>query len=156
MIERNEYDALSPLDRDPPQPVIEQQPPSTSTTITSHVLKNSGFSSAFLSGLGTIWATEVGDKTFFIAAILSMRHDRLVVFFGAIGGRSPTYCAMIHNVGLIVFSTDCYDRAICRTWGNGGLFSSGGNDPLCWYNFISWIWIANVVSIAYDGSIKSE
>merc|ERR1719421_2767970 len=32
-----------------------------------------------------IWATEVGDKTFFIAAILAMRHARLVVFAGALG-----------------------------------------------------------------------
>merc|ERR550514_2139332 len=31
-----------------------------------------------------IWATEVGDKTFFIAAILAMRHARLVVFVGAL------------------------------------------------------------------------
>lgn len=39
----------------------------------------------FTRSLGTIWATEIGDKTFFIAAILSMRHDRLVVYVGAIG-----------------------------------------------------------------------
>ncbi|OQR96575.1 hypothetical protein ACHHYP_15135 [Achlya hypogyna] len=43
------------------------------------------FWSGFVSGIITIWATEVGDKTFFIAAILSMKHDRIVVFAGAIG-----------------------------------------------------------------------
>ncbi|EQC27109.1 hypothetical protein SDRG_15117 [Saprolegnia diclina VS20] len=43
------------------------------------------FWSGFMSGIITIWATEVGDKTFFIAAILSMKHDRIVVFAGAIG-----------------------------------------------------------------------
>ena len=32
-----------------------------------------------------IWATEIGDKTFFIAAILAMRHSRAVVFLGALG-----------------------------------------------------------------------
>ncbi|ETV95214.1 hypothetical protein, variant [Aphanomyces invadans] len=42
------------------------------------------FWSGFISGIVTIWATEVGDKTFFIAAILSMKHDRIVVFAGAI------------------------------------------------------------------------
>jgi putative Ca2+/H+ antiporter (TMEM165/GDT1 family) len=31
-----------------------------------------------------IWATEVGDKTFFIAAIMAMRNDRLAVYVGAI------------------------------------------------------------------------
>ncbi|KAL4140523.1 hypothetical protein PRNP1_014805 [Phytophthora ramorum] len=43
------------------------------------------FWSGFMSGILTIWATEIGDKTFFIAAILSMKKDRVVVFAGAIG-----------------------------------------------------------------------
>lgn len=43
------------------------------------------FWSGFVSGILTIWATEIGDKTFFIAAILSMKQDRVVVFAGAIG-----------------------------------------------------------------------
>ncbi|CEG41776.1 uncharacterized protein PHALS_12105 [Plasmopara halstedii] len=43
------------------------------------------FWSGFVSGILTIWATEIGDKTFFIAAILSMKQDRIVVFAGAIG-----------------------------------------------------------------------
>lgn len=45
-------------------------------------------SKAFLKGLfasfSAIIATEIGDKTFFIAAVLSMRNDRLAVFGGAI------------------------------------------------------------------------
>lgn len=48
-------------------------------------IDHSGFGAAFISGILTIWATEVGDKTFFIAAILSMRHDRSIIFAGAIG-----------------------------------------------------------------------
>ena len=44
-----------------------------------------GFARAFVNTMGRIWATEVGDKTFFIAAILAMRHARLVVFAGALG-----------------------------------------------------------------------
>ncbi|KAG9414088.1 hypothetical protein AC1031_013297 [Aphanomyces cochlioides] len=47
----------------------------------SHMSK---FWSGFISGIVTIWATEIGDKTFFIAAILSMKHDRIIVFAGAI------------------------------------------------------------------------
>lgn len=39
---------------------------------------------AFVNSLSMIIATEIGDKTFFIAAVLSMRNDRLVVFAGAI------------------------------------------------------------------------
>jgi len=42
------------------------------------------FSKAFVNSLGMIWATELGDKTFFIAAVLAMRHSRCVVFTGAL------------------------------------------------------------------------
>eukprot|EP00814_Leptocylindrus_danicus_P004681 CAMPEP_0116010260 /NCGR_PEP_ID=MMETSP0321-20121206/3902_1 /TAXON_ID=163516 /ORGANISM="Leptocylindrus danicus var. danicus, Strain B650" /LENGTH=268 /DNA_ID=CAMNT_0003479339 /DNA_START=11 /DNA_END=817 /DNA_ORIENTATION=- len=39
---------------------------------------------AFVNSISMIIATEIGDKTFFIAAVLSMRSDRLAVFSGAI------------------------------------------------------------------------
>jgi len=42
------------------------------------------FVDAFANSLVMIWATELGDKTFFIAAILAMRHARSTVFVGAI------------------------------------------------------------------------
>lgn len=42
-----------------------------------------GFWKGFTSSLAMILATEVGDKTFFIAAVLSMKHDRASVFGGA-------------------------------------------------------------------------
>ncbi|OQR67803.1 transmembrane protein-like [Tropilaelaps mercedesae] len=38
----------------------------------------------FVSSLSVIIVSEIGDKTFFIAAIMSMRHRRIVVFAGAI------------------------------------------------------------------------
>lgn len=38
----------------------------------------------FVSSLSVIIVSEIGDKTFFIAAIMSMRHKRFVVFAGAI------------------------------------------------------------------------
>ena len=42
-----------------------------------------GFWPAFINSVMMIWATEIGDKTFFIAAIMAMRHDRFLVFSGA-------------------------------------------------------------------------
>lgn len=45
---------------------------------------HSGFWKGFTSGVAMILATEIGDKTFFIAAVLSMRQERSAVFCGAI------------------------------------------------------------------------
>ena len=39
---------------------------------------------AFTAGLLLITVSELGDKTFFIAVILAMRHSRLLVFAGAL------------------------------------------------------------------------
>jgi putative Ca2+/H+ antiporter (TMEM165/GDT1 family) len=46
--------------------------------------KTLNFWEAFLNSLAMIIVTELGDKTFFIAAILSMRHGPFVIFSGAI------------------------------------------------------------------------
>ena len=43
-----------------------------------------GFWNAFTSAVAMILATEIGDKTFFIAAVLSMQHDRWAVLAGAL------------------------------------------------------------------------
>jgi putative Ca2+/H+ antiporter (TMEM165/GDT1 family) len=40
-------------------------------------------SHGFFSSLAMIIASEIGDKTFLVAALLAMKHDRLVVFGGA-------------------------------------------------------------------------
>lgn len=40
---------------------------------------------AFLKSLGVIAASEVGDKTFFIAAVMAMKSSRWRVFSGALG-----------------------------------------------------------------------
>jgi len=45
---------------------------------------NGGFMKGFTSGVAMILATEIGDKTFFIAAVLSMRQQRSAVFIGAV------------------------------------------------------------------------
>ena len=41
--------------------------------------------STFLQSTSLVFLSEIGDKTFFIAAILSMRHSRLIVWAGAVG-----------------------------------------------------------------------
>ncbi|XP_076289597.1 putative divalent cation/proton antiporter TMEM165 [Lasioglossum baleicum] len=45
---------------------------------------NLGFLHAFLASLSVIIVSELGDKTFFIAAIMAMKHPRMIVFVGAI------------------------------------------------------------------------
>ena len=42
-----------------------------------------GFIHAFVASLSVIVVSELGDKTFFISAIMSMRHSRLTVYLGA-------------------------------------------------------------------------
>ena len=54
---------------------------------------DSGFFHAFAASFLLILGSEIGDKTFFIAAILSMKHPQLVVFAGAI-------CALIVMTAL--------------------------------------------------------
>ncbi|GAB6019118.1 hypothetical protein CHUAL_000739 [Chamberlinius hualienensis] len=43
-----------------------------------------GFIHALVAAVSVIVVSELGDKTFFIAAIMAMRHSRLTVFMGAI------------------------------------------------------------------------
>lgn len=45
---------------------------------------NLSFFHGFLASLSVILVSELGDKTFFIAAIMAMRHSRVTVFTGAI------------------------------------------------------------------------
>lgn len=51
----------------------------------SNFLGDVGFLAAFVETLSMILFSELGDKTFFIAAIMAMRHPRMIVFSGAIG-----------------------------------------------------------------------
>ncbi|PIO57228.1 hypothetical protein TELCIR_21368, partial [Teladorsagia circumcincta] len=43
------------------------------------------FYHGFLASLSVIIVSELGDKTWFIAVIMAMRHSRLTVFSGAMG-----------------------------------------------------------------------
>lgn len=42
------------------------------------------FWGGFVNGVGMIIATEIGDKTFFLAAVMAMQHSRLLIFTGAL------------------------------------------------------------------------
>lgn len=44
---------------------------------------NLGFIHAFVAAISVIIVSELGDKTFFIAAIMAMRYNRLTVLAGA-------------------------------------------------------------------------
>jgi putative Ca2+/H+ antiporter (TMEM165/GDT1 family) len=55
-----------------------------SQTSTEKAISNLGFFHAFIASLSIIIVSELGDKTFFIAAIMAMRHPRVTVFAGAI------------------------------------------------------------------------
>lgn len=44
---------------------------------------NLGFIHAFVASISVIIVSELGDKTFFIAAIMAMRYNRLTVLSGA-------------------------------------------------------------------------
>ncbi|KRZ44773.1 Transmembrane protein [Trichinella pseudospiralis] len=58
---------------------IQSTLPPKSTTDSS-----SSFSHAFLASCSVVIVSEIGDKTFFIAATMAMKYSRIVVFSGAL------------------------------------------------------------------------
>lgn len=64
-------------------PGIADSPTSEQTSHHGPVV-SLGFVHAFVASLSVIVVSELGDKTFFIAAIMAMRHSRITVFTGAI------------------------------------------------------------------------
>lgn len=50
----------------------------------SKTTKTLGFGHGFLASISVIIVSELGDKTFFIAAIMAMRYARITIFSGAI------------------------------------------------------------------------
>lgn len=64
--------------------LLEQVPREFQEKVKNVANETTRFWAAFWNSLGMILATEVGDKTFFIAAVLAMRHSQGVVFTGAI------------------------------------------------------------------------
>ncbi|XP_028032911.1 transmembrane protein 165 isoform X2 [Bombyx mandarina] len=63
----------------PPSP----SPPLHITT-TERTALQGNFWQGFLASLSVVIVSELGDKTFFIAAIMAMKHPRIIVFAGAI------------------------------------------------------------------------
>ncbi|KAI5638390.1 hypothetical protein NE865_09024 [Phthorimaea operculella] len=53
-------------------------------TIMQHTKTQGSFLQGFIASISVVIVSELGDKTFFIAAIMAMKHARLVVFAGAI------------------------------------------------------------------------
>lgn len=67
---------------------------------------NLGFIHAFVASISVIIVSELGDKTFFIAAIMAMRYNRLTVLAGAMLALGLMTClsgAWVHTLGLILF-----------------------------------------------------
>ena len=61
---------------------------------------NLGFLHAFIASISVIVVSELGDKTFFIAAIMAMRHSRLIIYSGAMGalGAMTILSALLGNI----------------------------------------------------------
>ena len=64
-------------------PLASEPLPRVGTAAKNLVEVDLGFIHAFLASLSVIIVSELGDKTFFIAAILAMRNPRVTVFTGA-------------------------------------------------------------------------
>lgn len=58
--------------------------PAEALAETGTSVSDDNFVHGFFAALSVIIVSELGDKTFFIAAIMSMKHPRLTVFAGAI------------------------------------------------------------------------
>jgi len=63
-------------------PGSHNQKPETQSTTKSETKISTW--SAFIASISSIIVSELGDKTFFIAAIMAMRYSRIAVFAGAI------------------------------------------------------------------------
>ncbi|XP_050710925.1 transmembrane protein 165-like [Eriocheir sinensis] len=59
------------------------QSPNSSSDKDDKKVVDASFTNAFVAALSMIVVTELGDKTFFIAAIMAMNHARVTVFAGA-------------------------------------------------------------------------
>ncbi|XP_078476930.1 putative divalent cation/proton antiporter TMEM165 [Lampetra planeri] len=65
-----------------------------------------GFVHAVVASLSVIVVSELGDKTFFIAAIMAMRYNRMTVFAGAMAALAFMHCLSV----LFGFATTVVPR----------------------------------------------
>ncbi|GMT22284.1 hypothetical protein PFISCL1PPCAC_13581 [Pristionchus fissidentatus] len=77
---KEEYNAS--VDRMLAEEIAPTEIPLTSNS-TERSIIISPFVNGFLSSLSVILVSELGDKTWFIAVVMAMRHSRLVVYGGA-------------------------------------------------------------------------
>eukprot|EP00697_Spironema_sp_BW2_P001771 gnl/Spiro4/12392_TR6543_c0_g1_i1.p1 gnl/Spiro4/12392_TR6543_c0_g1~~gnl/Spiro4/12392_TR6543_c0_g1_i1.p1 ORF type:complete len:366 (+),score=97.44 gnl/Spiro4/12392_TR6543_c0_g1_i1:44-1099(+) len=66
-------------------PVLPAEPAGPFATFLKFAYAPMSFLKGFVVSFTVIVVSEIGDKTFFIAAIMAMRHPRRVVFIGAAG-----------------------------------------------------------------------
>ncbi|XP_072352884.1 putative divalent cation/proton antiporter TMEM165 [Scyliorhinus torazame] len=65
------------------QKITSPHPMANAVSDESVTKTNLGFIHAFVASISVIIVSELGDKTFFIAAIMAMRYNRLIVLMGA-------------------------------------------------------------------------
>ncbi|XP_034736844.1 transmembrane protein 165 [Etheostoma cragini] len=86
-------------------PPVKEQPPQEKASsphpigpaVSEDVPKerNTGFIHAFVASFSVIIVSELGDKTFFIAAIMAMRYNRLTVLTGAMLALGAMTCLSV-------------------------------------------------------------
>lgn len=87
---------------------------------------NLGFIHAFVAAISVIIVSELGDKTFFIAAIMAMRYNRLTVLAGAMLALGLMTCLSGECVSLLVSSPNLGESMVF-----GIEFPESFNDS-CW------------------------
>lgn len=58
-------------------------------------MNSTDFMDGFFSSLGVVVLAELGDRTFFIAAILATKHSRAIVFFGQMAAQTAMVIASV-------------------------------------------------------------
>ena len=72
-----------------------------------------GLIHAIVASISVILISELGDKTFFIAAIMAMRHSRLTVFLGAISALALMTVMSAFFGWMVTFISSVYTNYIC-------------------------------------------
>lgn len=111
-------DLAPKLDEDNNESVGLEQKPSEDGNNAVSPKVNLGFVHAFIASFSVIIVSEIGDKTFFIAAIMSMKYPRLTVFGGAITALAlMTILSAVFGMVFIQFIPPSITR-----WVSVGLF----------------------------------
>lgn len=86
--------------------IIAVAPP-TLSPLSPNSLSSVGFIHAFIASISMIIVSEFGDKTFFIAAIMAMRNNRIEVFASAMAALALmtvlSAAMVIFNISITYF-----------------------------------------------------